>query len=164
MVADASQLQWKQQISSLNQQIHNTQKSITTRKSWVSAAFSVISLLCLVSSSWAGSNSDTSLPALLFVQIQPEREQDIDKRSRGGKIWLERNFRNNEARPFSCNLRLFQIYLQVFCLQRVHFIIPRARGLRDAPSRSAAKYFQRIFDIWFVAFAQIDRTKQMRPR
>lgn len=100
MVADASQLQWKQQISSLNQQIHNTQKSITTRKSWVSAAFSVISLLCLVSRSWAGSNNDTSLPALPFVQIQPEREQDIDKRTRGGKIWLERNFQNNEARRF----------------------------------------------------------------
>lgn len=108
MVADASQLQWKQQISSLNQRIHNTQKSITTRKSWVSAAFSVISLWCLVSRSWAGSNNDTSLPALLFVQIQPEREQDIDKRSRGGKIWLERNFRNNEARRFHATWDCFK--------------------------------------------------------
>lgn len=37
--------------------------------------------------------------------------------------------------------------LAVFCLQRVHFIIPRARGVRDAPSWSAAKYFQWIFDM-----------------
>lgn len=108
MAADASQLKWKQQISSLNQQIHNTQKSITTHKSWVSAVFSVISLLCLVSRSWAGSNNDTSLLALLFVQIQPEREQDIDKRTQGGKIWLERNFQNNEARRFHASWDCFK--------------------------------------------------------
>lgn len=61
----------------------------------------MLSLLCLVSRSWAGSNNDTSLPALPFVHIQPEREQDIDKRTRGGKTWLERNFqKNNEARRF----------------------------------------------------------------